>query len=148
MYSNILVPIDGSEDAQRALAIACQLQQLSGGQLQLLNIPELPVADDWLGYQTGASPLDYTPEKAEAQGRETLEAAWQQSGQENQEAVNFIVRQGVPAHVIVSEAGQLGADAIVMGSRGLSDLKGLVTGSVSHKVSHLAPCTVITVHSH
>jgi nucleotide-binding universal stress UspA family protein len=32
-----------------------------------------------------------------------------------------------------------------MGSRGLSDLKGLMLGSISHKVANSAPCTVITV---
>jgi len=37
------------------------------------------------------------------------------------------------------------SDMIVMGSRGLSDLAGLLVGSVSHKVTNMAPCTCITV---
>jgi len=49
-----------------------------------------------------------------------------------------------PAKRIV-EAAHEGADPIVMGSRGLSDLKGLFQGSVSHKVSSRAPCTCLMV---
>ena len=52
---------------------------------------------------------------------------------------------GDPAGEILERAAQIGADMIVMGSRGLSDLKGLLVGSVSHKVNHLADCTCITV---
>jgi nucleotide-binding universal stress UspA family protein len=37
------------------------------------------------------------------------------------------------------------ANLIVSGARGLSDLKGLLVGSVSHKLSHLSPVTCITV---
>ena len=37
------------------------------------------------------------------------------------------------------------ADIIVMGTRGLGGLEGLIMGSTAHKVSHLAPCTCITV---
>ncbi len=37
------------------------------------------------------------------------------------------------------------ADVIVMGSRGLGHIKGMLMGSVSHKVNHLAECTCITV---
>ena len=37
------------------------------------------------------------------------------------------------------------ADMIVLGSRGLGHIAGLVMGSVSHKVSHLSDCTCITV---
>lgn len=148
MYKTLLVPIDGSRDAREALSLACQLRQTAGGSLHLLHVPEIPPAGDWLGYQTGASPLDYTPEKTEAQGREILEDAWRgcdQAGEDDK--VDFIVRQGGPVQVILAEAERLGADVIVMGSRGLSDLRGLVTGSVSHKISHLAPCNVITIHA-
>lgn len=37
------------------------------------------------------------------------------------------------------------ADVIVCGSRGLSDFKGVIAGSVSHKLSNLAPVTVVSV---
>lgn len=53
--------------------------------------------------------------------------------------------QGDPVRVILDTAKKRDVDAIVMGSRGLSDLGGVVIGSVSHKVSHAAKCRVITV---
>jgi len=52
---------------------------------------------------------------------------------------------GDPAKAILESAKQAGADCIVLGSRGLGGLKGLLLGSVSHKVSQLAICTCITV---
>ncbi len=55
------------------------------------------------------------------------------------------VEEGDPARVILQIAKDKSADMIVMGSRGLSDLKGLLIGSVSHKVSHHADCTCVTV---
>jgi nucleotide-binding universal stress UspA family protein len=55
------------------------------------------------------------------------------------------VEEGEPAARILACAEREQADLIVVGSRGMSDLKGLLMGSVSHKVSQLAPCTCITV---
>ncbi|NQU72224.1 MAG: universal stress protein, partial [Rhodospirillales bacterium] len=47
--------------------------------------------------------------------------------------------------VIIEYAEQHDIDMIVIGSRGLGDLKGMLLGSVSHKVAHLAECSCITV---
>jgi nucleotide-binding universal stress UspA family protein len=55
------------------------------------------------------------------------------------------VKRGQPARTIVSTAEEVQADAIVLGSRGLGDVSGLLLGSVSHKVASLAKCNVITV---
>jgi nucleotide-binding universal stress UspA family protein len=55
------------------------------------------------------------------------------------------VEEGDPARLIVSVAEEVKPDMIVMGSRGLSNLKGILIGSVSHKVSQLAKCTCVTV---
>ncbi len=52
---------------------------------------------------------------------------------------------GNAAENIVAEAEKATADMIVIGTRGLSDLKGLVMGSVSHKVIQLAKCPCVSV---
>jgi nucleotide-binding universal stress UspA family protein len=51
------------------------------------------------------------------------------------------------AHAILDEAEMVGASAIVMGSRGLTGLKSLLLGSVSHAVLQRADRTVIVVPS-
>ncbi len=47
------------------------------------------------------------------------------------------------ARAILDAVEAVGADAIVMGSSGLSDLQGLLLGSVTHKVIHLSDRTVV-----
>ena len=59
--------------------------------------------------------------------------------------VETIVAKGNVAEEITAAAERHGAGMLVLGTRGLSDLQGLVMGSVAHKVSHIAPCTVVTV---
>ena len=59
--------------------------------------------------------------------------------------IETILEFGDPAATILSVANGQNADAIVMGSRGLGDLSGMLMGSVSHKVAHLCKCTCITV---
>jgi len=56
-----------------------------------------------------------------------------------------VLTYGDAAEEIVAAAEKVKADLIVIGTRGLSDLEGLVMGSVSHKVIHLAHCPCVTV---
>lgn len=53
---------------------------------------------------------------------------------------------GEPAPAIVSAATTAGADAIVMGTRGLRDIEVITFGSVSQEVCRTAPCTCVAVH--
>ena len=55
------------------------------------------------------------------------------------------VVEGDPATRIIDEARDEGANLLVLGSRGLGQLGGLLMGSVSHKVAQLAPCSCLTV---
>jgi len=59
--------------------------------------------------------------------------------------VRMITRTGHPAGEILEEAKD-GYDLIVIGSRGLGEIRGFVMGSVSDRVTHHARCTVMVVH--
>jgi nucleotide-binding universal stress UspA family protein len=59
--------------------------------------------------------------------------------------VSARIEDGDPAARILEVAAAEGVDLVVAGARGLSDLKALLVGSVSHKISHLSPVTCITV---
>ncbi|WP_034629888.1 universal stress protein [Desulfotruncus alcoholivorax] len=60
-------------------------------------------------------------------------------------AVDKVILQGDAAKSIVEYAGENGFDLIVMGTRGLGNVKGMLLGSVSNKVMHLAHCPVTVV---
>ncbi len=59
--------------------------------------------------------------------------------------VETLIVEGDPAQEIVRTAKVRMADAIVIGSRGLNYLEGLLLGSVSHKVVQAAECTCVVV---
>lgn len=58
-------------------------------------------------------------------------------------AVESRVAEGLPADVLVAESED--AELLVVGSRGLGELRSLVLGSVSHECCHRARCPVVVV---
>lgn len=145
MFHSILVPVDGSEHAKKALSVACQLARQESAALHLLHIPEELAHETTLVWGIGAIAIEASREEREAAGKQVVDRAAEAARELGATNLETVIGQGDPARTIISEARRRGVDAIVMGSRGLSDLKGLVVGSVSHKVSHAADCTVITV---
>lgn len=144
MYASILVPVDGSAMSREAARLATRLLESSGGTIHLLNVPELPPATDELGRWVEASNPEVSHTDAEQAGLKLLDEvrrALEVPGMDIRTGIHW----GPPAAVIVEKASRLGVDAIVMGSRGMSDFQGLVIGSVSHKVMYTAPCRVIVV---
>lgn len=81
----------------------------------------------------------------EAIGLKLLEQAENNARAKGVRATRSELKDGDPAQAILECGKHESADMIILGSRGLGDLKGLLMGSTSHKVSQLAPCTVITV---
>jgi nucleotide-binding universal stress UspA family protein len=53
--------------------------------------------------------------------------------------------EGPATEAILSVVEARNADLVVMGTRGMGSLKGLLFGSVSSKVTHYAPCSVLVV---
>ncbi|MFW3615093.1 universal stress protein [Billgrantia antri] len=148
MYHTLLIPLDGSRHAEKALSIAAQLGRDSSAVLYLLHVKELP---DDIGLLVGSSGQPFTEERrlelarhADDQARAAFDGARRAVDLSGLD-VHEVIQEGRPADTILRQATEVGAEAIVMGSRGMSELKGMLMGSVSHKVMHAAGCTVITV---
>lgn len=74
MYQSILVPVDGSESAQKVFEIACRIASTARqATIYLLNVPELPEATDALGRAAGAHALDASSGEAVQTGLELIE---------------------------------------------------------------------------
>lgn len=173
MIKSILVATDGSQHAQRAISLACELAGKYGARITFLQVLEekrLPAGLEQAAKiehvedAPGATPgrmADTPPEilASAVKGRrgdlstEAIEFARKKLlGEPAQAArragageVGSVVEFGDPAKLILEFEQKVKADLIVMGRRGLSDLKGLMLGSVSHKVSHLCSCACLTV---
>jgi nucleotide-binding universal stress UspA family protein len=146
MLKNILVPIDGSEHSKKALELACELANKFDGSLHLVHVPQGAAADRVMVLGGAAVMLHADRSQIEAAGATLVEAATEFAKRNMSGPVTSELRGGDPAQEIVESAKENHSDCIVIGSRGLGNFGGLLLGSVSHKVNHLAPCTCITVH--
>ncbi len=149
MYQSILLPVDGSRHAEEALQVAAQLAKGTSATLHLVTVAEFP--PDNIGLFTGGAAEPFSEEEREKLAAGMKEEAHKAIDKARASVdlagneVKEMVCQGRPAEQIVGVAEELGVDAIVMGSRGVSDVRGMVFGSVSHKVSHTAGCSGIAV---
>ena len=146
---NILVPVDGSMHAQNAVAYADDLADKCGSNLRLLHVMKsagsgnVPEGLRELAKTENIDLTEYDVLHAEAQG--ILDQAAAKVTMCNRRQVTSEIRIGDATDEIVQFGRDLGIDLIVMGSRGMSDLKGMLLGSVSHKVVQLADCPCLLV---
>lgn len=145
MSKLILVPVDGSEHSKKAIEFAADWAKSHDGKLHLLHVPEPQTGDEVLVMGGASLTLHATREELEEVGNGILAAAADYAKEVGQSQVDTSLVIGDPAHKIVAKAEELGADMIVLGTRGLGEWKSLMLGSVSHKVMQLAHCTCVTV---
>lgn len=150
MLQKILVPLDASELAEKALPYA---QHILGdeGELFLLSVIDIagvtyplmpgpyPIPIEQ-GFENNESVRTQITTHAESYLR-TIHDRLATSGPE----ITTLVRAGSPADTIVEAALELGADAIVMSTHGRSGLGRWVYGSVAQKVLSAAPCPVMII---
>ena len=138
-FTNILVAYDGSEHSRKALDMAVQVAQCSNGKLKILY------AFDKVPLFLGDDETERFIERAMNKGRENLAEATQHLRDLGVEFSTDIV-EGPAAEAILRVADVEGCDLIVMGSRGLGMVQGLLLGSVSYRVLHHATIPVLVVH--
>lgn len=144
MYSRILVPLDGSELAERALPTAYALAAQSEGEVLMVRavIPEHVLVPDALsGYGL------FWPDRPAEQAHDEARAAMLKVRESAPKGVRtrFQLLDGGAAESILDAAVDNKCDLIVMSSHGYSGMTRWVLGSVAEKVLHSAPCPVLVL---
>jgi nucleotide-binding universal stress UspA family protein len=154
MLYKILVAVDDSPMSRSVFGEALDLARHTGASLMLLHVMNseqrypidlprsyipyyYPIITDELLQQYQAE-----WEAAENRGLDLLRSFAQKA---EGIAVEFTQNIGNPGRVICDVAKDWGADLVIMGRRGRTGLSELFMGSVSHYVTHHAPCSVWVV---
>ncbi len=138
MYDKLLLAVDHSDVAERAIIAAREMASLSDAEVWVLHVREMEV----IGRGGGVSAIE-----SEAEAQSVAEHAAQELD-DGGIKTHYEVRTttyGRAAREIVAAARAHDADVIVMGSRGRRDLAGFVFGSTAHKVIHLSDRPVLVV---
>ncbi|MCA9790756.1 MAG: universal stress protein [Candidatus Eremiobacteraeota bacterium] len=125
MSYKVMIPLDGSMTAERAVGPALELARQRGGSVVFVQV--FPV-----GLEPPESAREYLGVRVESARATGLEASSE-------------TLTGEPFRVIVERAAE--ADVLVMSSHGRSGFNRLLLGSVTEKVVRLAPCPVLVVRS-
>lgn len=141
----ILVAVDGSQNAQRALEVAVDLAKHVEAELRIAHVVFVPTLFWTLGVPGSVVPTDKIEEDAEISARALLARALKFAKEEGvKNARDELVTDLVsPYQGIVQLAEHDGADLIVMGTRGNEGFKRLLLGSVANSVLHYAGCSVL-----
>ena len=137
---SLLVSVDGSPNADRAVAFAIRMAQaVQGMKVILLNVQEQ--LERWYAHGLAS---DSSREHLKQQGQAQAAAA-RKLLDESGCPYEFLIVFGKPAETIVQVARDHGCSGIVMGTRGLGELQSVFIGSTSFKVVQLSDLPVTLV---
>ena len=140
-FETLLVPCDFSAHSDKALDCAIGLAKTFGSKIHVIHAYHLPIQvatpdqivipqDFWTAVRDSAArKLEKTVQKVKAAGVDA----------------EAHLAEMPPAQAINPTAEKVGADLIVMGTRGLTGLKHVLLGSVAERTIRTAPCPVMTV---
>jgi len=152
MYKKILVAFDGSEASKHALDHAVSIAEKNHAELHIVSVVPrvmMPVFPDE-GF--GAAPVtaaqdmsDYQERMKAVYGKSLEEAETDIKNHYPDLKVETTLMEGRPSATIVDEAENNDMDLIVIGSRGLGGLTGLILGSTSRRIVESCTKPVLVV---
>jgi nucleotide-binding universal stress UspA family protein len=145
MFTRILVALDGSPHAERALEEAIDLAKAGRGTLTLMTA--VPEPSTWLLGGIYAVPVDLDDLRGEIEHQyDSMLKAAVESVPESV-GCTTVTAHGHAGRAIVEQAKTGRHDLIVMGSRGRGGVSSLLLGSVSQHVLQASPVPVLVVHA-
>ncbi len=148
MFQKILVGVDGSESALKAVDVAANLAKALDGRLLLLHVVQVSaIAEEVLKVSATAHLKENPKGIMERLSQEVLDGARERARRVGlrDAKIATMSADGDQAREIIKTAKSRKMDMIVVGSRGRGRLQGLLLGSVSQKVSSLSPCPCVIV---
>jgi nucleotide-binding universal stress UspA family protein len=145
----ILICFDGSPDSQSAIDRAGELFKAEAATILTVWVPFIDVmarTGSGLGLAPGMVNLEEIDAASEQNARARAEEGVERAKRVGLNAQPHTRSQHTTvADAIIAEAADVGASAIVIGTRGLTGLKSMMLGSVSHAVLHRADVPVLVV---
>lgn len=145
MFGKILVAVDGSEHAYKALDVAADLAEKYGASLLVMHV----VAQHAIPSYFEGLAVEKADQIFKSLGSEVAEKIFAECKARLRErkllSMSTTVVEGEPARAITHLAKTELVDLIAMGTRGLTGIQDMLIGSVAHKVNALSHCPVLTV---
>jgi nucleotide-binding universal stress UspA family protein len=139
---HIMVATDDSEAADRAIDVAAAIIKAVGGELSILTVGEQLSRDEQRRLARSEGDIG---DALESLSNRILKQANDRARRLGVSPTKVQVAWGDPAEAIIQAVQRGQIDAIAVGRRGRGKLARLLLGSVSQKVTSLAPCIVIVV---
>jgi len=137
MFRKIIWATDGSAGADHAFGYARDLAQTYGAELVVVHGEEKSAARSSIGYSRRVDEEDLEA-KVKRQVAELADSGIKAS-------IRIIGGHAPAATLIAEVAEEVGADAVVVGTRGHTPLGGLLLGSVTNRLLHILHCPVLAV---
>jgi nucleotide-binding universal stress UspA family protein len=136
VFDTVIWATDGSPNADLALPVAKKLAEGDGASLVVVHVVQRYATDTGLAVYADE-------DRVKSRLEQDVEQLSKDGFNANLRVVNHVGPQ--PAHGIADVAREVGADLIVMGSRGHGPVESLLLGSVALRLLHVSPCPVVVV---
>lgn len=143
MFNKIIVAIDQVELTKKLLNATVEIALDKQSQVTLVH-----VSQEYVSNGMTYLPENFLEEILNEIKKASLDKLQQAKSKLKSVGINSetVLLKGDPAHEILKYAKDTEQQLIIIGSRGLSGIKEMMLGSVSHKVSQLSKCPVLIVH--
>ena len=146
MFQKILVPVDGSNSAWKALQTAAALAERFQGELRVFTVMEPYNSLSLFQITLDENLMDRSNREMKKASLAVLDMAKEKLQEYGfRGKASFEESEGNPAEQILEKSRETDCDSIVIGSRGLSGITEFLLGSVSSKVSQYAAVPVFVV---
>ena len=146
MIKKILIAVDGSKHSLSSVTFGAQIAKAMDAQVLLYHVVKPYKLPDALRVFAKAEHMEtFDPELLRKGAQFLLAGAMSEARKAGLKNVEIETDEGPIARSIIERAESFKADMIVIGSRGMGDMEGILRGGVSHRVETLAKCPVLVV---